>query len=195
MSDSSSLSQVIDSFLSGLSDREKILLASFVLIAIGIVAYQGWTTLVSGLDELQQEKIELSETWSKIKKLKKPYLAANYKQIAYEKKIKENQTDLGKVMERLSKEGGFQIDNFKEKEIRLDEGFDQKKSGPVLIANTQEVTIRSISLKQLSTFLEKLESQPSPVRVLSLEVNTSYKDRQVLRLVKATVATYKYKSN
>ena len=195
MSDSSSLTQVIDSFLSGLSDREKILLASFVLVAIGIVAYQGLTTLVSGLDDLQQEKTELSETLSKIRKLKEPYLAANHKQIAYEKKIKDNQTDLGKVMERLSKEGGFQIDNFKEKEIRLDEGFDQKKAGPILIANTQEVTIRSISLKQLSTFLEKLENQPSPVRVLSLEVSTSYKDRQVLRLVKTVVATYKYKSN
>ena len=77
----------------------------------------------------------------------------------------------------------------------MDEGFDQKKSGPVLIANTQEVTIRSVSLKQLSAFLEKLENQPSPVRVLSLEVSTSYKDRQVLRLVKTVVATYKYKSN
>ena len=195
MSDSSSLTQVIDSFLSGLSDREKVLLASFVLVAIGIVAYQGWTSLVSGLDDLQQEKTELSETLAKIKKLKEPYLEANYKQIAYENKIKENTTDLGKVMERLSKEGAFQIDNFKEKEIRMDEGFDQKKSGPVLIANTQEVTIRSISLQQLATFLEKLEGLAAPVRVLGLEVNTSYTDRQVLRLVKITVATYKYKSN
>ena len=195
MSDSSSLTQVFDSFLSGLSDREKILLASFVLVALGLGLYQGWTSLVSDLDELQEERAELSETLTQIRKLQAPYLDLNRRQLAYEKKIRENRTDLGKIMERLSKEGGFQIDNFKEKELRVDESFDQKKSDPVVVANTQEVTIRSISLKQLSTFLEKLEGSPAPVRVLSLDISASYQDRQSLRLVKVLVATYKYKSN
>ena len=56
---------------------------------------------------------------------------------------------------------------------------------------TQSVTIKNVSLEQLSKFLEKLESNRFPVRVTQLNVNVSSSDRQVLKEIQLTVATYR----
>ena len=56
---------------------------------------------------------------------------------------------------------------------------------------SQAVTIRKVSLEQLSNFLAALEKNESPIRVTKMSIDTSAADRQQLRQVKLTVSTYR----
>jgi len=102
---------------------------------------------------------------------------------------------LDKLMERLAKAQGFSIEDFKEQRRVLSEGErsrrSKKRKSKILVAYTQNVTIRNVNLKQLAAFLQDLERQSAPIRVTSLEVRPLTSDRQTLRLVKLSVSTYK----
>ena len=120
------------------------------------------------------------------------FLEMKAKREAYQKKLKKNKLDLGKLMERIAQEEGITIEDFKEKRRVLDDVLDgKKKREEVVVAYSQEVTIRSAQLDQLSRFLQKLETDTSPVRVTSISLRTSSQDRQELRFIKLSVTTYK----
>ena len=95
-------------------------------------------------------------------------------------------------MEKYSKELGFSIDDYKDRRVVIDEGrSSSKKKKKVLIAYTQDVTIRTISLDQLSKFLQNLERERVPVKVTALEVKPSTQNRQDLKYIRLSVTTYK----
>ena len=99
-------------------------------------------------------------------------------------------------MERHAQSEGITIDDFKEKRRVLDDDLSSKvKKAEVVVAYTQEVTIRTATLAQLSKFLEKLEKESSPVRVTSIDMRTSSQDRQELRFIKLAVTTYKLEAD
>ena len=111
---------------------------------------------------------------------------------AYEQLLKDNKLNLSKLMERYAKEGQINIEGIKEQRRVLSDQLDSKaKSAEIVVAYTQEVSLGPTSLELLSQFLERLESERSPVRVTSLSFKTFTQDRQELRGIKLNVTTYK----
>lgn len=196
MSNISLTSQLVDSVYSKLSVRERIYLLIFALIFVGVILY----FVFDGLNrsrEAQIARVELLRAGiAEIKSGEAKFRELRAKGEAYQKLLKENSIDLGKLMERHAQSEGITIEDFKEKRRVLDDDLSSKtKKSEVIVAYTQEVTIRTASLAQLSKFLEKLEKERSPVRVTSLDMKTSAQDRQELRFIKLAVTTYKLEAD
>lgn len=192
MSSTSGISSLTDSLSSKLSARERIYLIVFAISAFGVGLYFTFEMLNSSLS-ITQEQIELIQTdFQEVKASEESYLTLKSRREVYEQQLKSNNLDLGKLLERVSQEFEVTIEDFKEKRRVLDDALEGKvKRTEVVVAYTQEVTIRSAKLDQLSRFLEKLEAEESPVRVTSLSWRASTQDRQELRFIKVSVTTYK----
>ena len=196
MSTSSLTSQIVDSVYSKLSVRERIYLLIFIITFLGVIfffVFDSW----SKSKEARLQQVEALRTGiAEVRAGEAHFREIRSKSEAYQKLLKQNSIDLGKVMERHAQSEGITIDDFKEKRRILDDDLSSKaKKSEVVVAYTQEVTIRSSSLSQLSKFLEKLEKEASPVRVTSLDIRTSSQDRQELRFIKLAVTTYKLEAN
>ena len=196
MSNSSLTSQIVDSVYSKLSVRERIYLLIFTLTLFGVIIFFVFDQLASSKEE-QITRVELlREGIAEIKAGEEQFRVLRAKSDAYQKLLKQNSIDLGKLMERHAQSEGITIDDFKEKRRVLDDDLSSKvKKAEVVVAYTQEVTIRTATLSQLSKFLEKLEKESSPVRVTSIDMRTSSQDRQELRFIKLAVTTYKLEAN
>jgi uncharacterized protein YoxC len=176
-----------------LSQREKTLLLTFVALLFFGVLYLFWNSKLQALDALQTSKAELQDQINKIKDAQPKFLAKKQQLEAYENLLNENKQDLSSLMENTAKSIGISLDDFKENKRSLSDDFSKKKrkNQKELMEYTQSVTIKNISLEQLSKFLEKLESNRFPVRVTQLNANVSSSDRQVLKEIQLTVATYR----
>ena len=196
MSTASLTSQMIDSVYSKLSVRERIYLLVFILTLFGVIFFFVFDQLsksrATRLEQIENLRAGIAE----VRAGEAHFREIRSKSEAYEKLLKQNSIDLGKVMERHAQSEGISIDDFKEKRRILDDDLSSKsKKSEVVVSYTQEVTIRSASLSQLSKFLEKLEKESSPVRVTSLDIRASSQDRQELRFIKLAVTTYKLEAN
>lgn len=196
MSTTSLTSQMIDSVYSKLSVRERVYLLVFALTLFGIIfffVFDQWSkSRTARLEQIENLRAGIAE----VRAGEAHFREIRSKSEAYEKLLKQNSIDLGKVMERHAQSEGISIDDFKEKRRILDDDLSSKsKKSEVVVSYTQEVTIRSASLKQLSNFLEKIENETSPVRVTSLDIRASSQDRQELRFIKLAVTTYKLEAN
>jgi uncharacterized protein YoxC len=176
-----------------LSQREKTLLLTFVALLFFGVLYLFWNSKLQALETLQTTKTELQNQINQIKDAQPKFLAKKQQLEAYENLLNENKQDLSSLMENTAKDIGISLDDFKENKRSLSDDFSKKKrkNQKELMEYTQSVTIKNISLEQLSKFLEKLESNRFPVRVTQLNVNVSSSDRQVLKEIQLTVATYR----
>jgi type II secretory pathway component PulM len=176
-----------------LSQREKTLLLTFVALLFFGMLYLFWNSKLQALDTLQTSKTELQDQINKIKDAQPKFLAKKQQLEAYENLLNENKQDLSSLMENTAKSIGISLDDFKENKRSLSDDFSKKKrkNQKELMEYTQSVTIKNISLEQLSKFLEKLESNRFPVRVTQLNANVSSSDRQVLKEIQLTVATYR----
>lgn len=196
MSNPSLTSQFVDGVYSKLSARERLYLLACILIFVGVATFFIFDQLAAS-KEAQLSRVEfLREGIAEIKAGEEQFRILRAKGEAYQKLLKQNSIDLGKVMERHAQSEGITIDDFKEKRRVLDDDLSSKaKKAEVVVAYTQEVTIRSANLAQLSRFLEKLEKESSPVRVTSIDMRTSAQDRQELRFIKLAVTTYKLEAD
>jgi uncharacterized protein YoxC len=176
-----------------LSQREKTLLLTFIALLFFGVLYLFWNSKLQALETLQTTKTELQNQINQIKDAQPKFLAKKQQLEAYENLLNENKQDLSSLMENTAKDIGISLDDFKENKRSLSDDFSKKKrkNQKELMEYTQSVTIKNISLEQLSKFLEKLESNRFPVRVTQLNVNVSSSDRQVLKEIQLTVATYR----
>lgn len=192
----SSLLSLGDGVMSTLSDRERL---SIGLVGVLLVCTVAWFVSSSLGDEalaLREQRDLLSADLAEVRLASPEFLRRKERLAAYEERLVSNQLDLSKMMERVAREQNFNIEDFKEsRRVLDDDGGGSKKSKKqerrVLVAYSQQVTIRKISLKQLAAFLQALEADPAPVRVTSLEVKPSTSDRQELREVRLGVTTYK----
>ena len=192
MSSQSLTSQLVDSVYSKLSMRERIYLLVFIITLLGVVFYFLFDSWSQSKEQRLAQVENLRAGIAEVRSGEAHFRELRAKSEAYEKLLKQNKIDLGKVMERIAQAEGLVIDDFKEKRRPLNDDLDSKsKKTEIVVAYTQEVTIRSASLEQLSNFLEKLEQETSPVRVTSLDLRTSSQDRQELRFIKLGVTTYK----
>jgi|LauGreDrversion4_2_1035121.scaffolds.fasta_scaffold233765_2 hypothetical protein len=192
----SSLLSLGDGVMSTLSDREKL---SIGLVGIAFVCTAAWFVSSALSDEatlLRERRDQLSADLAEVRAASPDFLRRKERLAAYEERLLSNQLDLSKMMERVAREQGFNIEDFKENRRVLDEEAGGGKKGKkqeskALVAYSQQVTIRSVTLKQLAAFLQALEADAAPVRVTSLEVRPSTSDRQELREVRLGVTTYK----
>lgn len=192
-----SLLSLGDGVMSTLSDREKL---SIGLVGIAFVCTAAWFVSSALSDEatlLRERRDQLSADLAEVRAASPDFLRRKERLAAYEERLLSNQLDLSKMMERVAKEQGFNIEDFKESRRVLDEEAagsgkkGKKQERKALVAYSQQVTIRSVTLKQLAAFLQALEADAAPVRVTSLEVKPSTSDRQDLREVRLGVTTYK----
>lgn len=192
MSNPSRISSLTDSFYSKLSTRERIFLVVFVLSLFGTAFYfvlDHWSEQQSSTQAMMAK---LREGINDVKAGESRFRDVLARRKAYEQLLKDNKLNLSKLMERYAKEGQINIEGIKEQRRVLSDQLDSKaKNAEVVVAYTQEVSLGPTSLELLSQFLERLESERSPVRVTSLSFKTFTQDRQELRGIKLNVTTYK----
>lgn len=179
-----------------LSDRDKLLIGLLGAFALVVLAWFIFDDMSMQAELLREQRDNLKAGLSEVRAGAPSFLERKQRLEAYEQRLVKNNVSLDKLMERLAKAQGFSIEDFKEQRRVLDEGErrgrrGKRKARDVLVAYTQNVTIRKVNLKQLAAFLQDLERQSAPIRVTSLEVRPSTTDRQELRLVKLSVSTYK----
>jgi hypothetical protein len=192
MSNSSRISSLTDSFYSKLSMRERIILVVFVLSLCGTAFYFVFDHWSEKQSSTQEMIIKLREGIAEVKAGESRFRDVLAHKKAYEQLLKDNKLDLSKLMERYAKESELTIEGIKGQRRVLSDQLDSKaKNAEVVVAYTQEVSLGPTSLDLLSQFLEKLESERSPVRVTSLSFRTFTQDRQELRTIKLNVTTYK----
>jgi hypothetical protein len=183
---------MFDSF-NRLSQREKLLVISFISSILMVGLYSFWNSKLQALDALNTQKTELQATIEKIKLAQPKFLEKKAQLEAYENLLNENKQDLAHLMENTAKALNISLDDFKENKRSLSDDFSKKKkkNQKELMEYTQSVTIKNLSAEQLASFLEKLENNRYPIRITQLNISTSNTDRQILREVQVTVATYR----
>jgi hypothetical protein len=182
--------------MSTLSDREKLSIGLVVVLVLCTAAWFMSSALSDEAALLREQRDLLSADLAEVRAASPDFLRRKERLAAYEERLLSNQLDLSKMMERAARDQGFNIEDFKENRRVLDEELAGPKKGKkqerkALVAYSQQVTIRTVSLKQLAAFLQAVEADPAPVRVTSLEVTPSTGDRQELRSVRLSVTTYK----
>lgn len=197
MADRSAIDRVFDAF-ERLSFREKAMVGGLVsaLVIVGLVMV--WILVGRKLDQLEQRNEAIRTTLVDIQGAKDTYLRNKARLDAWQRQLDRNDIKLVKVMEDEAKSLGFEIEDYKEAKRVLTENYRKakKREGDKrvikdLVERSQTVTIRRISLKQLTDFLARLEGRKEPVKVTKLNAQTLSSDRQLLREVSMTVATYR----
>lgn len=184
-----------------LSGREKVMVGGLVVGLVGTLLAVVWMVINRQIEELELANETTRETITQIQAAKQSYMADQEALADSKAQLEENNIKLVRVMEKEAKALGIRIQNFKEARRPLTENYRKnKKSGEDgakkpkvkdLVEESQTVTLKKISLDQLSKFMRALEQNKAPVRVTKLSINTSLSNRQELREVKMTVATYR----
>ncbi len=196
-----SQTQVLFDAFERLSSREKVLvvgLASAVFITVCAVL---WLVVGKQISVLEQRNITLRENLAQVVTLKEGYLEQKAEFDAVDAKLKNNSIRLVRLMETEAGHQGITIEDFKEgkrfltnkkSQFRKRSRGGEKRKVKELVEETQTVTMRRITLAQLTNFLAALENRREPVTVTKLMISTLNSDRQVLREIRMTVATYRY---
>lgn len=184
-----------------LSTREKVLVSGLLLGLIGTVVGVVWMVISRQIEELELANEATRDTISDIRQAQQQYLSNQAELADAKTQLENNNLKLVQVMEREAGALGIRIQNFKENRRALTENYrkrkkssDDKGKAPAikdLVEESQTVTLKKISLEQLSKFMRALEQQSAPVRITKLSVDTSLSNRQELRDVKLTAATYR----
>lgn len=196
MAEQGRIAGIFDSF-DRLSTREKAmvggLLGALVITAVVVI----WMIIGGQIDELETRNAQVRSTLGDVMIKKDTFLQQKAILDAHKDVLDNNRLRLVKEMESQASALGFDIEDFKESERPLTENFRSKrnkgKKVKDLVEESQTVTIRRISLKQLTSFMAALEGRREPVKVTRLSVHTLSSDRQMLREVRMTVATYRNK--
>lgn len=195
MAEQGRLAGLFDSF-DRLSTREKAmvggLLGAFGLTGLIIV----WLIVGNQINDLEQRNLNMRTALAQVNTLKEPYLRAKAKLDANKALLDNNSVKLVKEMEQQASRLEITINDFKEAKRFLTENHRRAKKGTKkkitdLVEESQTVSIRDITLDQLSRFMAALESRPEPILVTRLNINTRSSDRQKLREVRMTVSTYR----
>ena len=194
-------SQALFDTFDRLSTREKIMVGG-LLTALFVFLGGGAYVIIGGqIDDLHERNESIRGTLNQVNKLKAGFLQKKARLDAMRSRLENNPIRLVQLMETEAGHQGFEIENFKETKTFITNKHRQfrkrgkgvkKKSVRDLVEESQRVTIRRISLEQLSNFMAALENRKEPVKVTGLVIDTLNSDRQVLRRVQLTVSTYRY---
>lgn len=187
----------IGGFLDRLSTREKLMVGGLLAALVATVVVVIWLIIGGQIDELETENENLADTLAQVETQKDTYLANKRRIDAYQARLDGNDVKLVRLMENQAQTLGITIENFKESKRFLTDKHKRTKRTPKktsvrdLVEESQTVTIRRVSLDQLTRFMSALEGRSEPIRVTQLNIQTLTSDRQVLRQVKMTVSTYR----
>ena len=193
-------SSLFDSF-ERLSTREKLLLGGFVGAIFLTAGVFLWLYVENQVNSQSENNDTIRSTLTQINTLNPDFLAQKAKLDAVRELLEKNPIRLVQLMEKEAKAQDIEIEDFKEStgfltnnRRRLQKRSDESKPKTVkeLKWESQSITIRRITLDQLTSFISNLENRREPVRVTRLKVSTLSSDRQKLREIRMTVATYRY---
>ena len=180
-----------------LSSREKIMVGVLFggFLTVGIVV----VSMIIGtqIEALEQRNENTRDTLTQVQILKADYLRQKGVLDAQKDLLDNNDVKLVRLMEREAANADFEIEDFKESKRFITTKHRNLKKTPNrksvidLVEESQTVTIRRISLAQLANFLAAIEARPEPVLTTRLTIDTLNSDRQVLRSIRLTVATYR----
>lgn len=197
MANRGALDRALDTF-DRLSTREKMMVGGLVSTLIITALVMVWVLVGRKLDQLQIRNDTLRTQIAEIDASKHSFLRNKARMEAWQRQLDRNDIKLVKVMEDDAKALGFEIEDFREakrvltenhRRVRKREG--DKKGVKDLVERSQTVTIRRVSLKQLADFLARLEGRVEPVKITKLNASILASNRQMLREVSMTVATYR----
>ena len=185
-----------------LSSREKIMVGSLVCAFILTISVVMWMVVGGQIDALEQRNESMRSTLAQVNALKGDYLEQKAKLDAIRERLENNPIRLVRLMETEAGHQGIEIEDFKESKRFLTNksrqfqkrGNTDKSTKTVkeLVEESQTVTIRRVTLDQVSSFMAALENRKEPVKVTKLTISTLNSDRQVLREIRMTVSTYRY---
>ncbi len=192
-------------FWDRLSTRERVMVGGLAGALVVTIVAVVWIVIGGQISDLEQRNQSVRDTLEQIHARKDKYLRDKSRLEAEKKRLENNTVKLVQVMEEKAGELGITIEDFKEHRRALTENWRKvKKRGddegaaarPAnvqkdLVEEAQTVTIRKVSLDQLANFMAALEGRPEPIKVTQLNINTLQSDRQLLREVRMTVATYR----
>jgi len=197
MADRGAIDRAFDAF-ERLSTREKALVGGLATALLITALVLVWILVGRKLDTLEQRNDLMRTTLSDVQGAKDTYLRNKARLEAWQRQLDRNDIKLVQVMENEAKALGFEIEDYKEAKRILTENYRKvkkregdKKVVKDLVERSQTVTIRRISLQQLTDFLGRLEGRKEPIKVTKLNAQTLSSDRQLLREVSMTVATYR----
>ena len=181
-----------------LSTREKIMVGGLIGAVMLTMVALVWLLVGKKLDTLAERNRNMVATLDKIDQQKADYIRSKARLAAYERQLDQNKVKLIKLMEDEASALEFEIEDFKESKRILTENYRRKRGRTGdktvvkdLVERSQTATIRRISLEQLTKFLGRLEGRREPIKVTQLNIKTNTADRQQLREIRMTVATYR----
>ena len=200
MAEKSRMQSLFDAF-DRLSSREKIMVAglggAFFITVVAVIAL----VFYNQINTLEQRNAATRDTLAEVMTLKDAYLAQKAKLDAKKELLDRNDVKLVGVIEEQATKLGIEIEDFKEGKKALTDnarrarGRTDESGEPIKVRDlmevSQTVTLRRLSLEQLANLLAALEKRREPIKVTELNVQTLTADRQVLRMVKVTVSTYR----
>ncbi len=183
--------------LDRLSGREKALVGG--LAAAVLLTFVGlfWFFTSNQINNLEERNETVRSALEQIGTQKDAWIAKKARSDADNARLDSNKLKLVREMESQATRLGFSIEDFKENKRYLTDNrrrrrkTKERQTVVELAEESQTVTIRRISLEQLAEFLYNLEKRKEPVSVTRLNIRTASSDRQVLREVRMTVATYR----
>ncbi|MCA9524942.1 MAG: hypothetical protein KC549_01435 [Myxococcales bacterium] len=180
-----------------LSTREKMLVGGLISALLITAAVVVWLVIGRQISNLEERNKGLRETLTQVNEQKTDYLTRKRRLDAYQRRLEQNDVKLVRLMESQATKLGITIEDFKENKRFITEKHKKLKKTQSrtkvkdLVEESQTVTMRRISLEQLTRFLAALESRQEPIKVTQLKIDTLSSDRQVLRQVQLTVSTYR----
>jgi len=180
-----------------LSSREKGLVAAGIFCAFATFVGLFWWFSSQQINNLEVRNEGVRSALEQIATQKDAWVMKKSRLDAETSRLEKNRIRLVREMENQASRLGFTIEDFKEQKRYLTDNRRRRRKSKErqtvieLVEESQTVTIRRISLKQLGEFLHNLEKRREPAKVTRLNVRTSSSDRQVLREVRMTVATYR----
>jgi type II secretory pathway component PulM len=191
-------------FWDRLSTRERVMVGGLGAALVCTIVAVVWIVIGGQITDLEQRNQSVRDTLEQIHARKDKYLRDKSRLEAEKKRLENNSVKLVQVMEEQAGKLGITIEDFKEHRRALTEnwrkvkkrGDDEGGAKPAnvpkdLVEEAQTVTIRKVSLDQLANFMASIEGRPEPIKVTQLNINTLQSDRQLLREVRMTVATYR----
>jgi Type II secretion system (T2SS), protein M len=176
------IAQVTEGF-SRLSEQEKIV-ALGALTVLSTFAFIGITYgLISATASAERQIAYKSEQLREIISMRETYRRSQDQNAAFRARLQRNDIRLVALVEDEAKKMGLEVSN-----ITPHQDGEASPSG----IKTQLVDLRAtkMSADKLMSFLQKLEEQTNPVRVVKLKVNTRFDEKDLLD-AELTVATYK----
>jgi len=175
----------LQSWFSGLSRREQVLVGSAAAAALCLVLFIILLSLASSADDTRRRTASKLAQLATAQALSQSYAEAERARKTDEAQLSSNGISLITYLEDKGSESGVDIP-----------ALTPKADAPVgdgrIVESTVELTLTDVPLSKLVAFLAAVERGPGMVRVKSLRVEPRPKDNVLTAW--ATVATYKLKA-